>query len=92
MTQKDSIRIEGCLTHRFTNPITIRKEPFQFVLKFSQSVKNPPTTVKITVKERDAFDQDQLYKVHKIRDIGGEYIFTLSKKEVTKISLGGMDL
>ena len=92
MTQKDSIRIEGCLTHRFTNPITIRKEPFQFVLKFSQSVKNPPTTVKITVKERDAFDQDQLYKVHKIRDIGGEYIFALSKKEVTKISLGGMEL
>jgi len=92
MTEKDSIRIEGCLTHRFTNPISIRKEPFQFILKLSESVKNPPTSVKITVKERDAFDQDQLYKVHQIRDIGGEYIFSLFKNEPTKISFGGIEL
>ena len=86
MKENHFIRIEGCLTHRFTNPIQIRKAPFQLKLSFIDP-KNPPTGVRIRLKERDAFDQDQLYKVHGVREIGSEYKFTLNPREENRIQI-----
>jgi len=62
--------IEGCLTHRFSKPpIFPRKEDFILNLEYPLSRISMPSIVKITVYERDAFDQDQLYKVHSSRKL-----------------------
>ncbi|NUM42423.1 MAG: hypothetical protein HUU45_12420, partial [Leptospiraceae bacterium] len=68
--------IEGCLTHRFTNPITPRKENYTIMLEFPNIDFNHPKLLKITAIERDAFDQDKLYKAHESR-ILKEYQFQL---------------
>ncbi len=92
MLGNDRIKIEGCLSHRFTNPISIRKEPFQIAFLLSQSAKNSPTGVYLTVVERDSFDQDRLYKVHQVRPIGGEYFFPLNTNGKSMILLNDPSL
>jgi O-antigen ligase len=88
MKETDTIRIEGCLSHRFTKPISIRKTPFQIKLALYPQARNPPTGVFLTVKERDSFDQDKLYKVHQIKAIGREYYFKLNTAGITLITIG----
>lgn len=87
MTEKEKIRIEGCLSHRFTDPISIRREPFQIVLTLPNLLTNPPTDVIVNIIERDAFDQDKLYKVHQEKRIGTEYSFPLNQNGNTMILL-----
>lgn len=87
MTGDEKIRIEGCLSHRFTNPISIRKDPFQIVMTLPFPATNPPTDVIINIIERDSFDQDKLYKVHQERKIGTEYSFPLNQNGDTMILL-----
>ncbi|HNE08076.1 MAG TPA: O-antigen ligase family protein [Leptospiraceae bacterium] len=86
MKEKDFIRIEGCLSHRFGKPILIRKEPFQLSLSLFNT-ENPPKQVFIRVIERDAFDQDQLYRVHQFKEIGDEYKFDLNPHQKNRIRL-----
>ena len=90
--EQDTIRIEGCLSHRFTNPITIRKDLFQIIFLLSENSKNPPTEVKVKVIERDSFDQDQLYKVHKTKQIGGEYIFPIYPNQKSLLKFDDPDI
>ncbi len=92
MKETDTIRIEGCLSHRFTKPISIRKTPFRIKLELYPQAKNPPTGVFITIKERDSFDQDRLYKVHQIKAIGKEYYFPLNSEGVTVFTIGDESL
>lgn len=87
MTENNFIRIEGCLSHRFTNPISIRNTPYIFELIFLEDTQNPPKDVVVRIIERDSFDQDKLYKVHKLKPIGIELIFPImsSGKNLIKI-------
>jgi hypothetical protein len=75
-TVRKGFTIEGCLTHRFTKPISPRKENFSVGISIPSTASNYPTVVKIHVIERDAFDQDQQYKAHKTRFLK-EFVFPL---------------
>lgn len=57
-------KLEGCLTHRFGNPPSIRKEPFKMTLTANENVINDIASVVIQRIRRDSFDQDKLYKAH----------------------------
>ena len=85
--ENDTIKIEGCLSHRFTKPISIRKTSFFINLENLPTANNPPTEVFIIIKERDAFDQDRLYRVHLSKPIGKEYFFKLERLGKTNLKI-----
>jgi hypothetical protein len=57
--------LDGCLTHNFGPPITIRKEPFFILLEWEGKSNQLPKDIEIEVWDRDSFDQDKFYKAHK---------------------------
>nr|WP_238325552.1 O-antigen ligase family protein [Leptospira inadai] len=69
-----SAQIEGCLTHRFPNPPTLRKEPYQIGIYIRPNALNPPKEMRITVIGRESFDEDQLYWSHSQNDLATETI------------------
>lgn len=75
---EDGFQVEGCLTHRFANPIRIRKKDFSIALFLPQKTSNPPTKVIVDVIDRDAFDQDKNYKAHEQRFLK-RFVFPLYK-------------
>jgi hypothetical protein len=58
-------RLDGCLTHNFGPPITIRKEPFFLLFEWEGNRNQLPQKIEIEVWDRDTFDQDKFYKAHK---------------------------
>lgn len=78
---EDGVFVEGCLTHRFTDPVSIRKTPFKIIAKIPEMAENPPTRIRVEAYERDTFDQDQLYKVHEFRKLNKEFRFDLKPGE-----------
>ncbi len=80
--------IEGCLTHRFTFPITPRKNEFAITLEYPRENQHSLGNLKITAFERDSFDQDKLYKVHRSNSLR-EYRIKL-KNGKHKIFLTGL--
>lgn len=77
----EQILFSGCLTHYYQDKPVIRKDPFQIKMIIDEKAKNPPKFVKIFVYERDAFDQDKLYKVHSRKKIEQEFEFALYPNE-----------
>jgi len=60
--------LQGCLTHTYSNNLSIRKEPFWINVNWNpiSKMNTPPKEikVKITILDRDSFDQDKEYKAH----------------------------
>ncbi len=77
----DQIIISGCLTHYFNKKPEIRKDAFKIKMTLDEKSKNPPKYVKIFVYERDAFDQDKLYKVHTRKKLDLEFEFAIYQNE-----------
>ncbi|TGK14159.1 O-antigen ligase domain-containing protein [Leptospira fletcheri] len=67
-------QIEGCLTHRWPNPPSLRKDPFRFGIYLSPNAKNPPKQALVTVVSRESFDEDQLYWSHAQVELASERI------------------
>ncbi|MEM7180634.1 MAG: O-antigen ligase family protein, partial [Spirochaetota bacterium] len=63
---QEGFGIEGCLTHRHYSqpPYGIRERPWQLGLFVPPESENQPVKVRVDVWQRDAFDQDKLYKAH----------------------------
>lgn len=57
------IRVEGCLSHRYGNPIEPRKDPYALRLDLANGQPRP-VPVGVGLWDRDSFDQDQLYRAH----------------------------
>lgn len=89
-------KIEGCLTHRFQNPPTIRTSPYKIKVIVPEKTVNPPKEIIVSRFRRDSFDQDKLYRAHEdffVDDqifplLEGENILELSNLSNVKESSG----
>lgn len=77
---KDGFQVEGCLSHRYGNEFKLRTEDYSIKALIPESSMNYPVSVRVEAYSRDSFDQDQLYKVHKLSLIK-EFKFLLNKGE-----------
>lgn len=86
--------IEGCLSHVFIKPIQPRKKPYSISIVLPENSNEYPESVQIDIFERDSFDQDQLYKVHKSKLLkqyqfqlqGGRNLFRFENIPIEKAS------
>lgn len=60
--------LQGCLTHTYSNNLSIRRQPFWINVDWKprSKIDTAPNLikVKITILDRDSFDQDKEYKAH----------------------------